>query len=167
VAELNLAELDRAQLEEALAARGHERFHARQIFGWVYRHGVVDPDQMTNLSRDLRATLASEFSIATPAVAERHRSTDGTGNFCVLPTGSRSNRFIPDTPAMTFCVSTQVGCAMACVQPDRQDGTGPESDRRRNRRAGRVLAQALNLPDSRSTSSSRAWASRCTTTTRR
>ena len=150
MAELNLAELDRAQLEEALAARGHERFHARQIFGWVYRHGVVDPDQMTNLSRDLRATLTSEFSIATPAIAERHRSTDGTEKFLLrLADGQQiESVFIPDTPAMTFCVSTQVGCAMACAFCL----TG-KMGLVRNLTAGeivgqvRVLAQALDLLD--------------------
>ena len=48
----DLAELERPALEEALAARGHQRFHARQIFRWIYRHGVTAPDAMTDLSRD-------------------------------------------------------------------------------------------------------------------
>ena len=59
------------ELETALDARGHQRFHARQIFRWIYKRGVTDIDAMTDLSRDLRATLANEFSLGTPALATR------------------------------------------------------------------------------------------------
>ncbi len=113
----DLAELERQTLEEALASRGHQRFHARQIFRWIYRHGVTAPDAMTDLSRELRATLAEAFTISTPAIVERERSVDGTEKFLLrLADGQRiESVFIPDTPGMTFCISTQVGCAMACA----------------------------------------------------
>ena len=68
---IDLAELERPALEAALAERGHEPFRARQIFGWVYRRGVADVSAMTDLSRDLRATLAADFTITTPAIATR------------------------------------------------------------------------------------------------
>ena len=72
---------------------------------------------MTDLSRELRETLARDFSIATPTIAARERSTDGTEKFLLRLADGRhlESVFIPDTPAMTFCVSTQVGCAMACA----------------------------------------------------
>ena len=113
---LNLAELERSALENALAARGHERFRAGQIFQWIYRRGVTEAKGMTDLSRELRATLASEFTLATPAIAARANSTDGTEKFLLRLADGRQieSVFIPDTPAMTFCVSTQVGCAMGC-----------------------------------------------------
>ena len=115
--QLDLAELERPDLESALEARGHERFHARQIFGWIYRRGVTDAAAMTDLSRALRATLETEFTLTTPAVAARERSRDGTEKFLLRLGDARQieSVFIPDTPAMTFCVSTQVGCAMACA----------------------------------------------------
>ena len=96
---------------------GHERFRARQIFGWIYRHGVASPDRMTDLSRELRAALAEEFTISTPTLVERERSVDGTEKFLLRLADGRliESVFIPDTPAMTFCISTQVGCAMACA----------------------------------------------------
>jgi 23S rRNA (adenine2503-C2)-methyltransferase len=112
----DLANLERAELETALEARGHKRFHARQIFQWIYRRGVTDIAAMTDLSRDLRADLAHEFIVTTPEVVTRERSTDGTEKF-LLQLGDRrqiESVFIPDTPSMTFCLSTQVGCAMAC-----------------------------------------------------
>jgi 23S rRNA (adenine2503-C2)-methyltransferase len=113
----DLGELERPALEEALARLGHERFRARQIFGWIYCRGVTDVAAMINLPRQLRATLASAFTLATPEVVKRERSTDGTEKFLLrLGDGKQiESVFIPDTPAQTFCISTQVGCAMACT----------------------------------------------------
>jgi 23S rRNA (adenine2503-C2)-methyltransferase len=115
--QLNLTELEKPGLEAALAARGHKRFHARQIFGWIYQRGVVDAAAMTDLPLALRTTLETEFSLTTPTVVERQRSSDGTEKFLLRLSDGRliESVFIPDTPAMTFCVSTQVGCAMACA----------------------------------------------------
>jgi 23S rRNA (adenine2503-C2)-methyltransferase len=113
----DLAELERPELESALAARGHRRFHARQIVRWIYRHGVTDIDAMTDLSRELRAGLTRDFTLATPALAHRETSADGTEKFLLRLADGRhiESVFIPDTPSMTFCISTQVGCAMACA----------------------------------------------------
>ena len=113
----DIAELERPALEAALAARGHARFHAGQIFRWIYRRGVTDPEAMTDLSRELRAAVASDFRVTTPALVFRERSVDGTEKFLLRFEDGRTveSVFIPDTPAMTFCISTQVGCAMACA----------------------------------------------------
>jgi 23S rRNA (adenine2503-C2)-methyltransferase len=146
----NLAEFDLAELEAAFAARGLERFRARQVFAWIYRRGVTDIDAMTDLPRELRAALSRDFTITTPQIASRERSTDGTEKFLLrLPDGRHiESVFIPDTPAMTFCISTQVGCAMACAFCL----TG-KMGLVRNLTAGeiagqvRVLAGALNLTD--------------------
>jgi 23S rRNA (adenine2503-C2)-methyltransferase len=112
----DLAELERPSLEAALAGRGHPRFHARQIFRWLYRRGVTEAGAMTDLSRELRADLASGFRLTTPALGHRERSIDGTEKFLLRLSDDRTieSVFIPDTPSMTFCISTQVGCAMAC-----------------------------------------------------
>jgi 23S rRNA (adenine2503-C2)-methyltransferase len=113
---LNVAELDVQELESALETRGGERFHARQLYRWIYKRGVVDFHAMTDLSKELRATLAAEFDVITPNVVAESRSVDGTRKF-VLELGDQRRIeavFIPDTPAMTFCISTQVGCAMGC-----------------------------------------------------
>jgi 23S rRNA (adenine2503-C2)-methyltransferase len=116
-APLDLANLDRPALEKALEERGHQRFRARQIFRWIYRRGVTDAAAMTDLSRDLRAKLISDFSLTTPELVARERSVDGTEKFLLRLADGRQieSVFIPDTPSMTFCISTQVGCAMACA----------------------------------------------------
>src|SRR5262249_2340731 len=113
---IDLANLERAAVESALAERGHKRFHARQIFQWIYKRGVSDISAMTDLSRALRATLRDQFTITTPQVVSRECSADGTEKFLLrLADGLQlESVFIPDTPSVPFCISTQVGCGMAC-----------------------------------------------------
>ena len=57
------------------------------------------------------------MTITTPQIASREKSSDGTEKFLLRLSDGRAieSVFIPDTPAMTFCMSTQVGCAMACA----------------------------------------------------
>ena len=112
----DLAELDLAELEQALDALGHPRFHARQLFQWVHKRGVTDFSEMTDLGLDLRNSLASSFHVSTPEIQRQERSSDGTVKFLLrLEDGHLiESVFIPDTPANTFCLSTQVGCAMGC-----------------------------------------------------
>jgi len=114
---LDLAALERPALETALEERGIERFRGRQIFQWIHKRGVTEIEKMTDLPRALRARLAHEFAITTPAIESRERSSDGTEKFLLKLEDGRliESVFIPDTPSMTFCVSTQVGCAMACA----------------------------------------------------
>jgi 23S rRNA (adenine2503-C2)-methyltransferase len=113
----DLADLERPALEAALETLGHKRFHAGQIFRWIYRRGVTDASAMTDLSHDLRVLLAREFTLSTPALVHRETSADGTEKFLLRLADGRhiESVFIPDTPSMTFCISTQVGCAMACA----------------------------------------------------
>ena len=113
---IGLHELEREEIADALEARGVARFHGRQVFQWIYRRGVTDFAAMTNLSRDLRASLAEAFDIAAPAVVSAAHSEDGTTKFVLALADDAHIEavYIPDTPAQTFCISTQVGCAMAC-----------------------------------------------------
>ena len=112
----DLAEFEVGELEAALEARRVERFHARQIYRWIYKRGVPEVDRMTDLSRTLRNTIRAEFVLSTPRIVADDLSVDGTRKFALELADSRRIEavFIPDTPSMTFCISTQVGCAMAC-----------------------------------------------------
>ncbi len=114
---IDLAELDRAELEDAVAALEAPRFHGRQIFHWIHQRGVTDPALMTNLSRALREKLRDSCTISTPTVVSRQTSSDGTTKFLLELADGRHIEavYIPDTPAQTFCISTQVGCAMGCT----------------------------------------------------
>jgi 23S rRNA (adenine2503-C2)-methyltransferase len=113
----DLAELSLAELETLLVERGLPRFRARQIFQWIWKRGVADFAAMSNLSRELRVSLAADFRIATPVITRHDRSEDGTQKLVLRLHDDRQIEcvYIPDTPAQTFCVSTQVGCAMGCA----------------------------------------------------
>ena len=113
----DIAELERHQLEDALVALKHPRFRARQLYRWMFRHGVSDFSLMTDLGAGLRADLARRFTIGTPEVVRKDVSTDGTTKFLLRLADGKliESVFIPDTPSMTFCISTQAGCAMKCA----------------------------------------------------
>jgi 23S rRNA (adenine2503-C2)-methyltransferase len=154
----DLAELERQELEDALASMGRPRFHARQIFQWIHRRLVGDFAVMSDLSRDLRNRLCVDFRVGAPEVVRIDRSIDGTTKFLLrLDDGKLIESVcIPDwrendsTERNTFCLSTQVGCAMKCAFC-LTGRMGIE----RNLTAGeiaaqvRVLARELNLIDSR------------------
>src|SRR6185436_12858688 len=71
---------------DELAAVLKERFdapsyRATQLFEWVYRSGVTDPSQMTNLPEAFRSQLAGAFTFPTTVTRERHISSDGTRKY--------------------------------------------------------------------------------------
>ena len=112
----DIAELELKELEAALAAEGWEPFHARQIYRWIYRRGVDDIGQMTDLSLPLRTKLQEEFVVGMPRVRNDQTSTDGTRKLVLELADGRQieSVFIPDTPSMTFCVCRQVGSERGC-----------------------------------------------------
>jgi 23S rRNA (adenine2503-C2)-methyltransferase len=125
---IDIAERERHELEQTLERLGYPRFHARQIFQWIYKRGVSDFPLMSDLGRELRAELAEACVISTPVVVGQEHSQDGTVKFLLrLADGKHiESVFIPDAPPagpdgsartarLTFCISTQVGCAMKCA----------------------------------------------------
>ena len=116
---LDFSGLELREVEEAVAALGLPRFRGRQVFQWIHQRGANDFAQMSNLPQQLRGELAERGSIQEPVVDGKDAkqvSVDGTTKFLLrLADGRRiESVYIPDTPAQTFCISTQVGCAMAC-----------------------------------------------------
>jgi 23S rRNA (adenine2503-C2)-methyltransferase len=109
--------LERQDLERVFTEAGVPAFHARQVFHWIHARGVTDFEQMTDLARPLRARLRTDFIISTPVLEQQQTSVDGTTKFLLRLDDGRHIEavYIPDTPAQTFCISTQVGCAMACA----------------------------------------------------
>ncbi len=113
----DVAEAELIELEQALADLGRARFHARQIFQWIYRRAITDFGEMTDLGLELRSLLSQQMQIATPEVARRERSVDGTTKFLLRLGDGKfiESVCIPDSPGDTLCLSTQVGCAMRCA----------------------------------------------------
>ena len=113
----DLAGLELKQLEDFVVSLGHKKFHAKQIYQWIWKRGVTDFTEMTNLGVELRTALAEKAAVSLPRVIQHDVSEDGTQKFVLqLADGKQiESVFIPDTPKQTFCVSTQVGCAMGCA----------------------------------------------------
>lgn len=106
-----------AELADVLEREfGATRFRATQLFEWVYRHGVVDIDLMTNISRDLRTQLAQRFDFPRARIHDRQISSDGTRKYLIEVDGGDlvESVMIKQPNRMTLCLSSQVGCAMAC-----------------------------------------------------
>ncbi|MDP6371909.1 MAG: 23S rRNA (adenine(2503)-C(2))-methyltransferase RlmN [Vicinamibacterales bacterium] len=112
----DLAELELPELQAALTPSGIEPYRAKQVFRWIHRRAVLDWTQMTDLAKQHRAALAEAFHISTPGLAARYESSDSTQKFLLRLADGRHIEavYIPNSPADTFCVSTQVGCAMQC-----------------------------------------------------
>jgi len=148
----DLSGLEQHDLEQALAGLGRPRFHARQIFQWIHKRGITDFELMSDLGRDFRRELDDRFDIVTPVVLGRERSSDGTMKFLLRLADGRKieSVYIPDTPSQTFCISTQVGCAMRCAFC-LTGRMGIDRNLTAGEIAGqvRVLARELDMLDSR------------------
>ncbi len=106
-----------SELTELLETEfGATKFRATQLFEWVYRKGVTDFEQMTNISRELRVRLAASFVFPKASIHERRISTDGTRKYLFqVENGDLvESVMIKQANRMTLCVSSQVGCAMGC-----------------------------------------------------
>ncbi len=127
----NLFGRSRSALEALAGELELPAFRGRQIFRHLYRRGASGFDGMTDLGKELRARLAGRFRIAHPEVARREASADGSEKLLLrledgllvetvrIPSrrsevGERSGRSA-DSGDLTVCVSTQVGCPLACT----------------------------------------------------
>ena len=105
-----------ADAEAFAVAQGWARFRGEQIWRWVHQHGVRDFEQMSNLSRDVRAHLAEHARIGSLTIAEIQTSADGTRKLRLVTRDGQSieSVIIPDGEKTTQCISSQVGCAVDC-----------------------------------------------------
>ena len=113
---VNLLGMTRAQLEEFFVSIGEKKFRATQIIKWIHQLGVDNFEEMSNVSKALRAKLERVAEIRPPEVVFKEFSTDGTRKW-VLKVGENSmveTVLIPDGDRKTLCVSSQVGCALDC-----------------------------------------------------
>src|SRR5262245_9186237 len=113
----NLYGLDAPALAARLDPLGAKPYAARQISAWMYRRRARTFSPMSDLSSSLRAALEERFTIETPRISSRFPSIDGTVRYLIaLPGGARVEAVaIPERGRMTFCISSQVGCALACT----------------------------------------------------
>ncbi len=113
----NLLGLDLKGLEGFFAEIGEKPFRVRQLLQWIHQYRVVDFSEMTNLSKVLRQKLEEIAEVTPPEIVQEHISKDGTRKWIIkLSCGnSIETVYIPENGRGTLCVSSQVGCALACT----------------------------------------------------
>jgi len=111
-----------AKLGEAGVPARQARMRATQLWHWIYLRGATDFATMTNISKDLRIRLAEVFTIARPEIVSEQISADGTRKwlFRFPPRGAGrpvevETVYIPEEGRGTLCLSSQVGCTLACT----------------------------------------------------
>ncbi len=115
-----LVGLSRDALAERLAAAGvpsrQAKMRSQQIWNWIYHRGARDFEEMTNISKGLRAALAEHFVIGRPEIIDAQLSVDGTRKWLLrFADGNEvESVFIPEEDRGTLCVSSQVGCTLTC-----------------------------------------------------
>jgi len=112
----DLTNFSLSQLTEFLVSLGLPKYRGVQVFAWLYRPHVTGFSQMTDLSKELRETLAARTSFAWPQIGVAEQSKDGTVKygFRLKDDTYIEAVLIPEEGRNTLCVSSQVGCAMGC-----------------------------------------------------
>ena len=117
----SLLGLTSAELEALLAASGEADgkvgMRARQIQHWLYHQGAKSFEDMTTLPADLRSRLNTTYKIDRPKIVSEQHSKDGTIKW-LLRLGDNQDIetvYIPDVERGALCISSQVGCSLACT----------------------------------------------------
>jgi 23S rRNA (adenine2503-C2)-methyltransferase len=105
------------EMEQFISSLGERPFRARQIAKWIYKKGVTDLEQMTDLSGPFRLLLSHHACLTLPSVREMTSAADGTVKFLLgLSDGAFvESVIIPEEERTTLCVSSQAGCALNCA----------------------------------------------------
>jgi 23S rRNA (adenine2503-C2)-methyltransferase len=116
VAKRDIRKLKLDELKEFFVQHGEKPFRAQQVYEWLWKKSVKDFDEMTNISVPTREMLKSHFVINFIKVDNMQRSADGTiKNAVMLHDGLVvESVLIPTEKRITACVSSQVGCSLAC-----------------------------------------------------
>jgi len=122
----SLVGLSRTELSDKLALvdvpERARKMRAQQIWHWLYVRGAKQFDEMTSVSKDLRAALETHFTLDRPDIVAEQISVDGTRKWLLQLPGEHPGEkphqvecvYIPETDRGTLCVSSQVGCTLNC-----------------------------------------------------
>ncbi|MBT3277113.1 23S rRNA (adenine(2503)-C(2))-methyltransferase RlmN [Candidatus Thioglobus sp.] len=114
---INLLNLNQKALDEFFKKLGEKSYRTKQIMKWIYKDQVFDFDQMLNLSKKLREQLKEISCIEFPSVVSKSHALDGVIKWVVELGGENHVEmvYIPEKDRGTLCISSQVGCALACT----------------------------------------------------
>ena len=104
------------KLRRTLIDWGEASFRTHQILGWIYKRGCRDFNSMSNVSKVLKEKLQNHYSLGLPSIKSRTKSEDGSIKYLFeLSSGAQvESIWMPDGDRRTLCISSQVGCRLAC-----------------------------------------------------
>ena len=103
-------------LQELVKSRNLPVFRAKQIHDWIYRKYTLELEDMSNLPKNVRSSLETDFSVTSLKVIERAEDSEGTCKLLLALQDQETIEMviIPSENRITFCLSTQVGCPVGC-----------------------------------------------------
>ena len=112
----NIKNMPLDQIEAEFKELGLEGYRARQVRQWIFQKDAASFDEMTNISKKFRDVLAENYELPRLTPQSHQKSSDGTMKFVIKLKDDTlvESVWIPDKERRTLCVSTQVGCGMAC-----------------------------------------------------
>jgi 23S rRNA (adenine2503-C2)-methyltransferase len=116
-AKTDLKDLTQEKLVQFVESLNQPAFRGRQILAWIYRPGVTEFSQMTDLAKEFRAILVESAYISRFEEYMIECSRDGAVKFAFRLADGQviESVLIPEEDRNTLCVSSQVGCAMGCT----------------------------------------------------
>ena len=113
---IDIRKLSESELISKLEELGEKKFRGKQVYEWLWAKRARSFDEMTNLSKDLRDKLEESFVIYTVEIVDKQISNDGTIKYAFkLHEGHVvEGVLIPTDNRTTACISSQVGCSLAC-----------------------------------------------------
>lgn len=116
IAKKDIRTLELPDLISFLEENGEKKFRAKQIMEWLWKKSATNFDQMNNIGKNLQQLLSDNFEFKTIKVADQQVSSDRTIK-CAFEVDDNKvieGVLIPTTSRMTACISSQVGCSLAC-----------------------------------------------------
>ncbi len=113
----NLLDLNQKALTDFFKTLGEKPYRVKQIMRWIYKYYEFDFDKMLNLSKKLREQLNDTVCIELPKVVKQSNAFDGVIKW-VIDAGKNNfieTVYIPEKDRGTLCISSQVGCSLACT----------------------------------------------------
>lgn len=113
---IDIRKLTEQELIDTLESMGEKKFRGKQVYEWLWTKRARSFDEMTNLSKELRDKLEEKFDIHVIEIADKQISADGTIKYAFkLKEGHVvEGVLIPTENRTTACISSQVGCSLAC-----------------------------------------------------
>ena len=113
---VNIRTLSLDALIAVLENEGEKKFRAKQIYEWIWKKGVHSFDEMRNISKKVIAFLDANYFIDGISISDMQKSNDGTIKcaFKSFDNHITEGVLIPTTSRITACISSQVGCSLAC-----------------------------------------------------